>query len=153
MTIERKLEGADLDLESCDGQPLGIEQARIPTPKDLQRGRTPCGGAPRAAGLVTPVSISVWASDGGTATWRFRAGGTARPVSLRWFKNRGPGEVQFDEARGTVPNSGGQLSTRVTFKRPGTYVLRVTANDDSGVGAGNEQCCWTNGYVEFTVLP
>ena len=110
-------------------------------------------GAPRQAAVETQVTLTVWASDDGTPTSRFRPGGTALPVTLRWSKHRGPGDVRFDEARGTVPNSGGQMSTRVTFTQPGTYVLRVTANDDSGVGAGNEQCCWTNGYVEFTVRP
>ena len=108
-------------------------------------------GAPREAAVDTPVTITVWASDDGTPTNRFRPGANARPVSLTWFKHRGPGEVRFDETRGTVPNAGGQMSTRVAFSRPGTYVLYVRANDDSGAGAGNEQCCWTNGYIEFTV--
>ena len=111
-------------------------------------------GAPREAAVQTPVTITVWGSDDGTSTSRFRRGGRADPVSLTWFKHRGPGEVQFGEGMGTVPNSGGQMSTRVTFSHPGTYVLRVRANDDSGVvGGGNEQCCWTNGYLEFTVRP
>ena len=111
-------------------------------------------GAPREASVQMPVTVTVWASDDGTSTRRFRPGGRAAPVSLMWFKHRGPGEVHFDEGMGTVPNAGGQMSTRVTFSHAGSYILRVRATDDSGVVAGgNEQCCWTNGYLQFTVRP
>ena len=110
-------------------------------------------GAPREAVVGSPVPITVWASDDGTRTSRFRAG-AANPVTLMWFKHRGPGNVQFEDVSGTIPNAGGRMSTRATFDQPGTYTLRVRATDDSGVAsAGNEQCCWTNGYVEFRVRP
>jgi hypothetical protein len=41
-----------------------------------------------------------------------------------------------------------------TFSAPGEYVVRVRANDASGVaGAGHAQCCWTNGFIKVTVTP
>ncbi len=41
---------------------------------------------------------------------------------------------------------------KFTFSAPGDYMLRVRANDASGVsGAGHAQCCWTNGFVKVTV--
>jgi hypothetical protein len=46
----------------------------------------------------------------------------------------------------------GSTTSTMTFTRPGTYVLRVRA-DNFGrpdTSAGN-QCCWTNGYVRVTV--
>ena len=39
-----------------------------------------------------------------------------------------------------------------TFSELGDYVLRVRANDASGVAnAGHAQCCWANGFVKVTV--
>ena len=53
---------------------------------------------------------------------------------------------------GEVPTEGGSMTTAATFDAPGDYVLRVRANDASGVsGAGHAQCCWTNGFVNVTV--
>ncbi|HKS05905.1 MAG TPA: hypothetical protein VJR92_06295, partial [Gemmatimonadaceae bacterium] len=46
----------------------------------------------------------------------------------------------------------GSASTTATFGAPGTYILRVRANDASGVdNAGHAQCCWTNGFVKVVV--
>jgi hypothetical protein len=48
----------------------------------------------------------------------------------------------------------GRAGTRVRFTAPGDYVLRVRANDASGVAnAGHAQCCWTNGFVKVRVTP
>jgi hypothetical protein len=46
----------------------------------------------------------------------------------------------------------GRATTAATFSEPGEYVLRVRANDASGVaGAGHAQCCWSNGFVKVIV--
>jgi len=48
--------------------------------------------------------------------------------------------------------AGGQATTSATFSAPGDYVVRVRANDASGVaGAGHAQCCWTNGFLKVAV--
>ena len=47
--------------------------------------------------------------------------------------------------------SGGKATTTATFSAPGDYILRLQANDASGVGGGGFQCCWTNAHVAVTV--
>jgi hypothetical protein len=110
---------------------------------------------PREAAVDEPVTLSVWASDDGTRARQFgRGSAPAAPVTIAWLKHRGPGDISFESTSATVPNAGGLAATRVTFSEPGAYVVRVRATDDSGVAsAGYEQCCWTNGFVAFTVRP
>ena len=86
----------------------------------------------------------------------------ARPVHRASRVERGPGEPEFVAVDDWLqPGSGqgalhgvfgGPMSTEAMFSEPGEYVLRVRANDASGVsGAGHSQCCWTNGFVKVTV--
>ena len=105
---------------------------------------------PIEARVGTPVAVAVWARDDGRGA--FVRGEGEPQVALTWFKHHGPGEVAFSEATGEVPISGGMMMTTATFAEPGEYVLRVRANDASGVsGAGHAQCCWTNGFVRVDV--
>ena len=108
---------------------------------------------PVDAVVGTPVSLTIWARDDGRARGSIaRAGRSRVPVTLTWFKHQGPGEVTFTEERAQVPVEGGAMTTMATFGEPGDYVLRVRANDASGVsGAGHSQCCWTNGFVRVRV--
>jgi hypothetical protein len=44
------------------------------------------------------------------------------------------------------------MTTTATFDEPGEYVIRVRANDGSGVSsAGHAQCCWTNAFFQVAV--
>jgi hypothetical protein len=73
-------------------------------------------------------------------------------VTLRWFKQRGPGEVTFDQQQVPLGEGSVEATTTVTFSEEGHYLLYVRA-DHSDVrvnAAGLEQCCWTNGYVSVT---
>jgi hypothetical protein len=73
-------------------------------------------------------------------------------VALTWFKHQGPGTVAFSPAASKVDAAGGQASTMASFSEAGDYIVRVRANDASGVAnAGHAQCCWTNGFVKITV--
>lgn len=117
-------------------------------------GRGPRGitGPPQRAIVGRPLTLTVWPSDDGTA-WRSISseGRAGTPVSLVWFKHQGPGDVVFSE-RAPKSDAGGAATTTATFAQPGEYVLRVRANDASGVtDAGHAQCCWTNGFVKVTV--
>jgi len=107
----------------------------------------------REATVDMPTEIRVWARDDGQASASAtRAGRAGAPVSLTWFKHSGPGAVTFSEETGEVPAQGGMMTTTAAFSAAGEYVLRVRANDDSGVtGAGHSQCCWTNAFVRVTV--
>lgn len=117
-------------------------------------GRGPGGivGPSMQATTGRPVALTVWASDDGSA-WRSIAsdGRPGIPVTLTWFKHQGPGAVSFTEKSPRVDPTG-LATTMATFSAPGEYMLRVRANDASGVDdAGHAQCCWTNGFVRVTV--
>ena len=118
-------------------------------------GSGPAGvtGEALMASVGTPLSVTVWASDDGSPSSAVREiGEEGEPVTLTWFKHQGPGAVSFSEATHEVDAGGGEAKTMATFGEAGSYVLRVRANDASGVvGAGYAQCCWTNGFVNVTV--
>lgn len=100
-----------------------------------------------------PAQFSVWARDDGIASASIVSGGRREaPVTLTWFKHSGPGDVTFDEESARIPFAGGMMTTNAIFSSAGQYVLRVRANDASGVsGAGHSQCCWTNAFIRVTV--
>lgn len=108
------------------------------------------GGAtigPLKAVVGQPLTISLMAKDDG------RGGGRgAQLVTLTWFKHQGPGKVTFSAPVGRAAAAGAESTTTATFSEPGEYILRIRANDVSGVAnAGHAQCCWTNGFVKVTV--
>lgn len=76
-----------------------------------------------------------------------------RPVTLRWFKYRGPGDVTFEKQEIPIGEGATEARTTATFSAPGDYVLYVRANhSDANVAAsGLEQCCWTNAYLSVAV--
>lgn len=105
-----------------------------------------------SAEVGSPTPIGVWARDDGAASVSLGGGSEGEPVTLTWFKHAGPGEVAFEPDSADIDHEGGLMKTRVTFSEPGEYVLRVRANDASGVsGAGHAQCCWTNAFVRVSV--
>lgn len=108
---------------------------------------------PRRATVGTPLDLTVWTRDDGRSSGSVAgAGREAVPVSLNWFTHQGPAAAMFSEPTARVPVAGGSATTTVTFAEPGDYILRVRANDASGVaGAGHAQCCWSNGFVKVSV--
>ena len=106
-----------------------------------------------AASVATPFELRVWARDDGRPSGSVvNRGREAVPVTLTWFRHSGPGAVTFSPATAEVEVTGGMATTMATFSQPGTYVVRVRANDASGVsGAGHAQCCWTNGFWTIEV--
>jgi hypothetical protein len=116
----------------------------------------------RTAKAGVPMELKLWALDDAklTTSSGARPRNLGAPVTLHWFKYRGPGEVKFSKDRPAVEGSGGTsgpfsgtASTSVTFSEPGDYMLHVVANDYSGDGGGGFQCCWTNAQVKVTVQP
>jgi hypothetical protein len=110
---------------------------------------------PLSAKVGVPLTLIVWARDDGKAS--STVAGDRRstaPVILTWFKHQGPGKVSFDKVAPPVRPGDGRATTVATFSAPGEYVLRVRANDASGLAsAGHAQCCWTNGFVKVIVTP
>jgi hypothetical protein len=112
----------------------------------------------------------VWARDEGATTTVVGRAAETGTVTLAWFLHQGPGDVSFGTPAARVvrsaptggagggrggaalpPLSVGSASTTATFSAPGTYIVRVRANDGSVESAGHAQCCWTNGFVKVVV--
>lgn len=112
-------------------------------------------GPPMKAKVGQPLSLTVYAADDGAAVKGIASDGRANaPISLMWFKHQGAGDVTFANAMLMAPAPAGKATTTATFASPGDYVLRIRANDASGVeAAGHAQCCWTNGFLKVTVTP
>ena len=107
-----------------------------------------------AATVGRSLTVTVWATDDGRSpAVTDEARKKAPPhTTLTWFVHQGPAAAVFGRPTAKVPAAGGSASTTVTFATPGSYVLRVRANDQSGVAsAGHAQCCWSNGYVRVMV--
>jgi hypothetical protein len=79
--------------------------------------------------------------------------GGERTFEVTWQKYSGPpdmvGIVKFSENVIRVGPVEGTATTAATFTEPGEYVLLAQV-----LGGGyDNQCCWTNAYVEVTVAP
>src|SRR5262249_35711191 len=75
------------------------------------------------AGADQTISLRASATLAGSVT---DDGLPSRTVTTSWTKFSGPGNVTFGNAS--------LLSTTASFSAPGTYVLRLTANDGELVG-------------------
>jgi hypothetical protein len=108
---------------------------------------------PMTVKVGAPLALTVWATDDGNAAGAMASDArSSTPVTLAWFKHQGPGDITFSTPTARLTPTGGKATTNATFSAPGDYVIRVRANDASGVvGGGHAQCCWTNGYVKVTV--
>lgn len=107
------------------------------------------------ATVGTPVELSVWTSDVKPPDEAHAIPGFPQPaLTLRWHHHSGPGEVEFEEWLQAFENSADQSpSTSATFGAPGEYLLRAEVLDETGVGGGGFQCCWTSAIVRVTVSP
>lgn len=109
-----------------------------------------------------PITVFV-ADDAKVPPGVLQSRTTGTPVTVKWSKFRGPGDVTFTEAKPKVEESdwaapspavfSGKAETIAMFSEPGDYVLSVVANDISGDGGRGFQCCWTNAHVKVTVQP
>jgi len=119
-------------------------------------GRGPGGitAGPISTKVGAPLPLQVWSRDDGHSAAAASTTQRDIPVTLTWFKHQGPGDVTFAPSTARVPNAGGSATANATFSAPGDYIIRVRANDASGVtGAGHAQCCWTNAFIKVTVTP
>lgn len=129
-------------------------QGNTPPVLRFERGGPAFQGPPR--GIVAtlsgtagqPVALSLWASDDAVVDPNRRPG---EPVTVKWTKYRGPGDVTFANAQPKVQPPDGSATTTATFSLPGEYILRAQGNDVSGEGGAGFQCCWTNAHVKVTV--
>ncbi len=120
----------------------------------LGQGPTGVTVGPRTVAISTPLTLSVSGRDDlvRRPTDIPFAPPDRPPITMTWFKHQGPGQVAFRESVLAIDSASGETTTTATFSAPGDYLLRVTANDYSGIRhAGNAQCCWTNGFVRVRV--
>ena len=107
------------------------------------------------ATVGTPLELSVWTSDVKPEQEESGGGGFGpgpSALTLRWHLHRGPADVEFAEPSQSFRESADQNpTTTLTFSAPGEYVLRAEALDETGVGGGGFQCCWTSALVQVTV--
>lgn len=112
----------------------------------------PRGIAATLNGVVgQPVTLALWATDDGIVDPNRRA--PESPVTVKWAKFRGPGDVSFSEAAPKVDKADGSATTTATLSAPGDYILRAQGNDVSGEGGSGFQCCWTSAHVKVVVKP
>ena len=135
----------------------GNTPPRLKFAADGQEGAGPGGitAGPLMTSVGKPIAVNVWAHDDGKAVNSVaRDGRGGQTVTLTWFKHQGPGRVTFGPPNPRPNAADGLATTNATFTEPGEYILRVRANDASGIaGAGHAQCCWSNGFVKVTVSP
>lgn len=104
---------------------------------------------PVTARVGTPLTLTIAVTQPYIEEYE----GDPKPFNVYWYKYQGPpGEVTFSEH--TTRLEGGSTvetklaTTTATFPGPGDYVLLVQALNSTF----SSQCCWTNGYVEVTVV-
>lgn len=105
------------------------------------------------AGRDTPLDL--WIADDGLpgdqgpllirSLQRGQRSRQSRRMFVTWSKYRGPGAVEFAATSPAIED--GAARTTARFSEPGAYMLRVLAQDGSGLNG----CCWTNGYVHANV--
>lgn len=114
---------------------------------------------PLIAKVGHPLSLDIWVKDDGVR--RIRGDGRDEldeepaVANLDFIKFRGPGNITFEEQRlKYFASEGSNVSKTMiaTFDTPGNYRIRALASDASGV-RGDEQCCWTNTYIDVEVAP
>lgn len=103
------------------------------------RGRTGATWGPLSATVATPLELSVHVEHPSAESW------------LIWAKHSGPGTVTFSPAEFQVREEDGTGTTVATFDQPGDYVLR--AQSINSLGSFDFYCCWTNAYLNITVVP
>ena len=110
---------------------------------------------PVSATVGEPLSLTLAVRQPSPEDYPEVAPYTGEPKSFEvtWQKYSGPpdilGIVTFSENEFEVGPGEALAETTAMFREPGEYVLLVQV-----LGGGyDNQCCWTNGYVEVTVTP
>lgn len=131
-------------------------QRNTPPTIRFEKAGRPLQGPPRGIASTLsgtagqPLTLALWAADDAVVDPDRKAGDS--PVTIKWSKYRGPGDVTFSEAQPKVDKGDGSAMTTATFPLPGEYILRAQANDVSGEGGGGFQCCWTNAHAKVTIV-
>jgi hypothetical protein len=86
--------------------------------------------------LPGTATLNLSVTDDAVPLAGYRFGGGRRgtqAINVSWSTYRGPALAAFEPSTLTIPDGkGGKASTAVTFKAPGTYVLRASVVDIGG---------------------
>jgi hypothetical protein len=110
---------------------------------------------PVSARVGEPLTLSLEVTQPRVEEYEELTGFSGEPRSFEvfWSKYSGPsgiiGRVTFSNNEFEVGPTQGIATTTATFEEPGEYVLITQVLG----GAFDNQCCWTNGYVEVEVAP
>lgn len=135
----------------------GITPPTLMFEQDGEEIRGPHGVEPitRTVSVGEPLEVTMWTEDESWYGAPAVGGGELEPhtLTVRYYKYRGPGEVTFDQdnIRIEPQDEATEVANTATFSEPGQYTVYIRANNESLTGAGQEQCCWTNAYVDVTV--
>ena len=138
--------GKSRDAESLKNKPpvltvASAATASVATPLELTATVTddglpkPKGPRKAAVGQETPPTLKpdpnqpeiVMSVPEVAGRGRGGAAGGAQGLTLSWIVWRGPDNAKFDHA--AIPVKDQKATVQVTFPKPGTYILRGTAND------------------------
>ena len=121
------------------------------------RGDAAAGGA-RGRGARPDANFEFGNAIGGAQPRSdFPRGGPGYDVLVNWYIHRGDAsKITFGQQpvrlkHGDNVDAVMEATTSATFSAPGTYVLRVQANDETGDGGGGDLCCWSNALVTVNV--
>ena len=107
------------------------------------------------ATVGVPLQLTVFVHDDSKREQEIpvkERGGARAAITVNWYKHSGPGVVTFSELKSALEQLQGRAATTATFDQPGTYVLRVRADNFGRVDTSpGNQCCWTNGYITVDV--
>ncbi len=114
----------------------------------------------RTAQVNVPMTLDLWAEDDALYSSGTNAPMTRTPpvVEATIEKYRGPGNVKAADFHFTTLKGGkpmepytGKASGKITFDKPGDYIVHITLNDYSEKGGGATGCCWTTAMVKVNV--
>jgi hypothetical protein len=134
-----------LDEQATSGRDASAPYLSLNDDPPSFRGRRGLWEGPRIAKVGEAVPLIARISHPEAGTW------------LSWTLHQGPGAVEFGQAEMRLDRAEAVATTTATFDKPGSYVVRIQAINDTERPAeptyGFEfYCCWTNGYVRVDVV-
>lgn len=134
-----------LDEPTSPGRFAVAPRVRLDEGGAAVQGRRGVRAGPRTTSVGVPLTLTAWVEHPEPGTW------------VGWWKHQGPGHVAFERDEARLGDAMGSVSTTATFDRPGRYVIRLQAINDTELRSnptyGFEfHCCWTNGYIEVDVV-
>ena len=133
-----------LDEQETSGRETSAPYLSLNDSPPSFRGRNGLFEGPRQAEVGEPLNIIARLQHAEPGTW------------INWSLHQGPNAVEFGTSEARLNDLEGVIETTATFNKPGTYLLRIQAINDTERQReptyGFEfHCCWTNAYLTVKV--